>query len=198
MADVKHFDQARTLERALRLFWRQGEAATSIGDLVEATGVGRSSLYNAYGSKQGLYLAALSRYLDVHSQPAFDRLVADGRGLPAVSEFFDELVRARCGGAHARWGCMATNAHLDAARAQPAVRKLLAEHRRRLHAALRTALEVAARTGHLAPAADLDACAEQLGLLAYGINMRSRGGAPEDELRRGVQAALDALTGFKP
>jgi TetR/AcrR family transcriptional regulator, transcriptional repressor for nem operon len=193
MPDVKHFDPDLTLERALRLFWRRGEAATNIRDVVESTGVNRSSLYNAYGGKQELYLAALGRYLERHSRPAFERLAADGRGLPAVHEFFDELIRARCAGEYARWGCMVTNAHLDAATAEPRVQSLLQAHHQRLRSALRTALEAAARDGQLAPGADLGGCSEQLTLLAYGINMRSRGGAPEAELRRGVGTALAAL-----
>ncbi|HEV2639956.1 MAG TPA: TetR/AcrR family transcriptional regulator [Actinocrinis sp.] len=193
MPDVKHFDPDLTLERALRLFWRRGEAATNIGDIVEATGVNRSSLYNAYGSKRDLYRAALTRYLERHSQPAFDRLAADGRGLAAVADFFDELVRARCGGEYARWGCLVTNAHLDPAHAEPEIQAVLTAHHQRLRAALRSALTAAARAGQLAPGLDLDATAEQLALVAYGVNMRSRGGAPEDELRRGARAALAAL-----
>jgi len=192
MADVKHFDPDQTLERVLRLFWARGEAATNIGDIVAATGVNRSSLYNAYGGKQDLYIAALSRYLERHSRPAFDRLAADGRGLPAVYEFFDELVRARCAGEYARWGCMATNAHLET-QDSPRIQRLLREHHRLLHDALRAALAVAARDRRLRDGIDLDGCAEQLALLAYGVNLRSRGGASEQELRRGIRGALAAF-----
>jgi hypothetical protein len=41
----------------------------------------------------------------------FDRLVADDRGLPAIAAFFDRLIRQRCSGEHARWGCLVSNAH---------------------------------------------------------------------------------------
>jgi len=193
MPDVKHFDPDQTLERVLRLFWSRGEAATNIGDIVRSTGVNRSSLYNAYGGKQGLYTAALSRYLDRHSQPAFDRLAADERGIPAVYEFFDELIRARCVGEYARWGCMVTNAHLEAARTEPEIQHLLQEHHRRLSEALRAALDAAVRKGQTVSGIDLGSCAEQLALLAYGVNLRSRGGASQEELRRAVHGALLAF-----
>lgn len=193
MPDVKHFDPEQTLERVLRLFWSRGEAATNIGDIVDATGVSRSSLYNAYGGKQELYISALSSYLERHSRPSFDRLAADGRGMPAVYEFFDELIRARCAGEYARWGCMVTNAHLDPARTEPKIQRLLQEHHRRLRDALQAALDVAVRSGQTVAGIDIEVCAEQLALLAYGVNLRSRGGASQDELRRGVHGALSAF-----
>ena len=46
---------------AARLFVERGYEATSIDDLVAATGLHRGSLYKAFGSKRGIFLAALSR-----------------------------------------------------------------------------------------------------------------------------------------
>jgi TetR/AcrR family transcriptional repressor of nem operon len=62
MARTREFDTEAAVERAMRVFWCKGYEATSISDLVEATGVQRGSLYAAFGSKQGLYHAALDRY----------------------------------------------------------------------------------------------------------------------------------------
>ncbi|NUR84214.1 MAG: helix-turn-helix transcriptional regulator, partial [Nonomuraea sp.] len=62
MARTREFDTDAAVERAMDVFWSRGYAATSIQDLVEATGVGRGSLYAAFGSKEGLYEAALLRY----------------------------------------------------------------------------------------------------------------------------------------
>jgi TetR/AcrR family transcriptional repressor of nem operon len=71
------------------------------------------------------------------------------------------------------------------------VRDLLGRHHGMLRAALRAALETAG--DQLRPGLDLDATAESLTLLAYGVNVRSRAGADAAALRRGVTAALDAL-----
>ena len=98
----------------MRLFWRQGVAATGIQDVVAATGLNRSSLYATFGGKQDLYLAALRRYIDSRSQPTFHRLADDDRGLPAIADFFAGLIEARCSGEYARWGCMVANAHSGA------------------------------------------------------------------------------------
>jgi len=64
MARVREFDTDGAVAAAVESFRFQGYEGTSIQDLVEATGVGRGSLYTAFGSKEELYLAALNRYGD--------------------------------------------------------------------------------------------------------------------------------------
>ena len=62
MAGVRQFDPDEVVDRAMEVFWTRGYESTSIDDLVEATGINRGSLYNAFGDKQGLFLAAIDRY----------------------------------------------------------------------------------------------------------------------------------------
>ncbi|MFH8694507.1 TetR/AcrR family transcriptional regulator [Streptomyces chartreusis] len=193
MPDIKHFDPDTVLETVMRLFWRQGVASTGIQDVVTATGLNRSSLYATFGGKQELYRAALHRYMEERSEPAFRRLAGDGRGLPAIAEFFAALIEARCSGPYARWGCMVSNAHVGAENGDAEVRAALDRHHRRLRETLHEAL-VGARAEHqLAPGTDLGAAADLLALLAYGVNLRSRAGADARELMKTVTAALGSL-----
>lgn len=191
--DIKHFDPDAALETVVRLFWRQGVASTGIQDVVTATGLSRSSLYATFGGKQELYLSALRRYLELRSQPMFRRLAEDERGLPAVAEFFDGLIEARCSGEYARWGCMVSNAHAGAENSDPDVRAVLDQHHRELRDAIYAALVTAEHQGQLAHGADPDASADLLALLAYGVNLRSRAGADAAALRRTVAAALGSI-----
>jgi TetR/AcrR family transcriptional repressor of nem operon len=190
--DVKHFDTEQVLSAVEQLFWRQGVASTGIQDIVSVTGLSRSSLYSTFGGKDELYLAALRRYLDERSRPMFDRLAADDRGLPAVAAFFDRLIRLRCSGEHARWGCLVSNAHTTGD-PDPQVRKVLDQHHDALSAAFRSALLAARGQGQLRAGVDVDATAEMLTLLAYGVNLRSRSGVPRATLQSGVAAALAPL-----
>ncbi|WP_133805810.1 TetR/AcrR family transcriptional regulator [Kribbella caucasensis] len=192
MPDVKHFDADETLAKAELLFWRQGVTATGIQDIVSATGLSRSSLYNAFGSKQELHIAALQRYLDRRSQPMFDRLASDDGGLPAIADFFDRLIRLRCTGRHARWGCLISNAHTE--RPSDSARALLDQHHAGLRAAFAAALDVARRNGDLRPDLDQAGAAEMLTLLAYGVNLRSRSGTPPEDLEAGIETCLHTLT----
>lgn len=62
MPRPKEFDRDQVLDLATDVFWKRGYEATSIGDLVEALGIGRQSLYDTFGDKHALYLASLDRY----------------------------------------------------------------------------------------------------------------------------------------
>ncbi|MGP4050436.1 TetR/AcrR family transcriptional regulator [Streptomyces sp. 2A115] len=195
MPDIKHFDPDTALETVVRLFWRQGVASTGIQDVVTATGLNRSSLYATFGGKQELYRAALRRYVEMRSEPAFRRLAEDERGLPAIAEFFAGLIEARCSGEYARWGCMVSNAHAGAESGDPEVRAVLDRHHQELRDAMRAALGTARAQGQLSAGCDPGACADLLALLAYGVNLRSRAGADAHDLGRTVTATLASLAG---
>lgn len=77
MGRHREFDEAEVVEKAMRSFWKNGWRDATPQRLLEATGLSRSSLYSAFGSKQGLFLAALDLY--VAQQRSFlTQLLADG------------------------------------------------------------------------------------------------------------------------
>ncbi|MFO0660921.1 MAG: TetR/AcrR family transcriptional regulator [Polyangiaceae bacterium] len=63
MARPREFDEAHVLDRALELFWSKGYEATSIQDLVDVTGLGRASLYGAFGDKDAIFQRVLEHYM---------------------------------------------------------------------------------------------------------------------------------------
>lgn len=194
MPDIKHFDTDATLDTVMRLFWQQGVASTGIQDVVTATGLNRSSLYATFGGKQDLYLATLRRYVEQRSSPVLRRLADDERGLPAVSDFFTGLIEARCSGEYAGWGCMVSNAHTSAENSAPEVRAILEGHHQELKRAMHAALRTAEAHLQLARGTDLEAAADLLALLAYGVNLRSRAGAEPRSLTRTVATLLDSIS----
>jgi TetR/AcrR family transcriptional regulator, transcriptional repressor for nem operon len=64
MGRPRGFDEEEAVRAAVRLFGRQSYAGTSVDDLVSHLGVHRGSLYKTFGSKRGLYLAALRQHVD--------------------------------------------------------------------------------------------------------------------------------------
>jgi TetR/AcrR family transcriptional regulator, copper-responsive repressor len=56
------YNEQVVLAQAIKIFWTRGYAATSIADLVAATGLSRSSLYQRFGDKDGLFAEALELY----------------------------------------------------------------------------------------------------------------------------------------
>lgn len=60
----KVFDRDAALDKAMKLFWQHGYEATSLADLVEATGAKAPTLYAEFTNKEGLFRAVLDRYID--------------------------------------------------------------------------------------------------------------------------------------
>jgi AcrR family transcriptional regulator len=59
MGRNRSFDEGDVLAASAEVFLKTGYEGTSIDDLVTATGLHRGSIYKAFGSKRGLFLAAL-------------------------------------------------------------------------------------------------------------------------------------------
>jgi len=73
------FDRNTALERAMVLFWRQGYEATSLSDLLGEMGIGRQSLYNAFGDKQALFIEAARHYGDKYTHAEYPQDVCSHR-----------------------------------------------------------------------------------------------------------------------
>lgn len=63
MARKKEYDKEEILNLATELFWSKGFKATSISDLVKATGLNKHSMYEEFKSKEGLFKEALLTYV---------------------------------------------------------------------------------------------------------------------------------------
>ncbi|MFY0630861.1 MAG: TetR/AcrR family transcriptional regulator [Flavobacteriaceae bacterium] len=62
MPKVETFNRDQVLENVIQLFHEKGYSATSMQDLVDATGLNRSSIYNSFGNKKELYQESLKKY----------------------------------------------------------------------------------------------------------------------------------------
>jgi AcrR family transcriptional regulator len=62
MSGKPQFDEVAVIAAAIEVFWRNGYAAAAISDLTEATGLSRSSLYQRFHDKDGLFQEALAAY----------------------------------------------------------------------------------------------------------------------------------------
>jgi TetR/AcrR family transcriptional regulator, transcriptional repressor for nem operon len=91
---AKQFDKHAALDEAMELFWERGYRATSIQDLVDRLGVNRQSLYDTYGGKDQLFLAALERYREIQAAPVRRLLERRGPALRVLRDFFQGAVDA--------------------------------------------------------------------------------------------------------
>ncbi len=62
MARPQEFETSEALRSAMRVFWPKGYEATSLADLLAATGLSKSSLYATFGDRRRHFLAAFQKY----------------------------------------------------------------------------------------------------------------------------------------
>lgn len=72
----RSFDKDQALETAMKVFWKNGFAGTSVSELSEALGINKPSLYAAFGNKEQLFLSALAHYGSHYGLPHGEKLLA--------------------------------------------------------------------------------------------------------------------------
>ncbi|MFC9424485.1 TetR/AcrR family transcriptional regulator [Streptomyces sp. NPDC056987] len=172
MPRPREFDENRVLLAIRDEFWDKGYAATSMDDLLRVSGLGKGSLYGAFGDKRSLFLRVLRDYDDANLLMLRERLASAARGIDVVREFVLGLTGDPTG-AVARRGCLLANSNAELATGTPDV---AAEARRSYDAIatiLTAALERARSEGDLDPGIDPSETARaalvaQLGLIALG------------------------------
>jgi TetR/AcrR family transcriptional regulator, transcriptional repressor for nem operon len=110
MGRLKEFDEDAVLHKAAKLFWRLGYDVVSVPELESATGLGRGSLYNAFGDKEGLFLAALDRYTAEYGAAPFQHLAEPDVG-NGIRLMLEAIIQRMSNPANPR-GCLLTNTSL--------------------------------------------------------------------------------------
>jgi AcrR family transcriptional regulator len=151
MARTQGFDREVVVRAARTLFWRAGFEGASVPALEEATGLSRSSIYNTFGSKRGLFDAAVQSYLDEVIRPRLRPLKAESVAPEAVLTYFDGLREAltRAGSMSATSGCLLINTGTAPVVHDGEVARVVADYRDELRAAIGRG--VAAYLGAAAP-----------------------------------------------
>lgn len=180
------FDHERVLDEALELFWRKGFRSTTTRELESVLGLSQSSLYNAFGSKQGLMEAALDRYEARITDELILPLETSDAGLASIDVFFQQL---------GHWvthegsrGCMLINLMAEDGGETDAIRARTRRYRNRVRRAIRASLDRAIRLGETADEA-VDMRTEALMGMVLALNIAARGGASAAEMKKLIGAA---------
>jgi AcrR family transcriptional regulator len=94
MARPRRFDEERAVDAAMRAFWTAGYEGTSTQDLCDATGLGRSSIYNTFTSKHDLFDRALRRYMTTKNATIFELLDSDESAKTKIRALLQQVIDA--------------------------------------------------------------------------------------------------------
>jgi TetR/AcrR family transcriptional repressor of nem operon len=191
MAREKQFSEAQVLDEVADLFTSHGYQGTSLAMLLDATGLGKQSLYNCFGDKRALYLKSLdcssARYQLLQAQ-----MSAAASGRAAVERFFDHVV-GKCDSAEAAdKSCVVASGLLEAVD-DALIMQTLRTKWAATHEVLRAAVERGQKDGSVRNGAPSAALADLLLALMAGLRVNARAEFGAARLQRTVDLVLVVL-----
>ncbi|HEY4372439.1 MAG TPA: TetR/AcrR family transcriptional regulator [Burkholderiales bacterium] len=188
MARPREFDEEEVLKTTLRLFWEKGYESTSLSDLMAATGLTKSSLYKAFGSKEELFWRVVERY----QRDFLDfRHAALAEPTPRrIAERLLDGITALHSGEMNPVGCLELNTALTGSKEGEPIRQELLRGREQFRLRLRERFEETMAAAPLPPGMTSDDAASLIISLIQGLAVQAKAGASLETARRVARAAL--------
>jgi TetR/AcrR family transcriptional repressor of nem operon len=186
------FDRQAALEKAMGLFWRNGYEATGLTDLTKEMGIGRQSLYNAFGDKHSLFVEAIKHYSSRNTQPLIGILQSPGSGVSNIRKTLEAAVSFMTSGDCC--GCLVTNSIVELAPHDEEVAEVVRSALNRMEKAFKEAVDRAVESGEISADVDTQAMARFLNNTLHGIVVMGKASASKAALKDVVKIALSKLS----
>jgi TetR/AcrR family transcriptional regulator, transcriptional repressor for nem operon len=193
MARPRKFVEDQVIEAARDQFWGHGYAGTSLDDLVAVTGLGRGSLYGAFGDKHTIFMRALDEYstatmaavraeLRGSAESAYDRLVGHIRSMARVNATDSK-----------RRGCLTAKSAAELGATDKAVARGVKRFLDAYRSELAETIAAAQREGHLDSAVNSRDLAALVLAILRGMEALRKGGASSATITSAGEQAIALL-----
>ncbi len=193
MSAPKQHDTDSFVDGAMRAFWARGYEATSINDLVQATGINRGSIYASFDGKRDIFLAALERYDERYRARFLAALERDYAPKDAILAAF-RAAAEQVADPDSPAGCLVVNSAVELSPHDPEIAAAVTASLGELHHFFRSRIEAAQSAGAMSKDLGADATATMLYALFLGLRVMSRSKAP-DERKAQIVDQVAALLG---
>ncbi|ARU86869.1 TetR/AcrR family transcriptional regulator [Pseudomonas sp. M30-35] len=188
----RSFCPEQALENAMQVFWQRGYEATSLQDLLTATGLSKSSLYQTYPSKLAWFEAAFARYCHNRQQLLLELLEQSSSPLDYIrSRLLGVLDDDGLDGIPR--GCMLVNVANEFSLNQPSIALLMKKATEGGAQVLTTALKRAQALGELDAQADTEALGFYLQCVISGLRTQVKSGLSADQIKATVTHVMNSL-----
>ena len=191
MGRVQEFNTQDAIDKALHVFWEKGYKGTSMSDLLDEMGIGKSSLYATFGSKRELFLAALKKYGEKRALvcQASD-VLAKGPARQAIANFFQRVIDRsiddkRC--------CMFGKTALEFWQTDPAIADKVKDGVKQVEDAFHQTVLRGQKDGDINPSLDSEAIAQYLAATYYGLQVMASANPNPKILTNIISASLAVL-----
>lgn len=192
MPKVKQFNKEKVLEVASGIFKQNGYNGTSIDEILKATGLSRSSLYDSFKDKHSLYLQSLDFY-KAQENKAYDQVDEKNlNGLQKIEMLFKEVVNHLVNHPEDN-GCLMVNAAAEMSKRCDKTAQVICNNKDNVQDLFGTWLADA----QTKKAITLTKPAKSYGPFLFnalcGLKVLSQSGATKSELNNVVKVTMDAL-----
>lgn len=170
MARPTQFERDDVLEKAMQVFWDRGYNATSMASLVSITALNPGSIYAAFDSKEGLFLAAIDFYAQQSAAKIKRTLTEADTPLQGIRSFFLNM-GSESTGVHSGRSCLLVNTVLEISRQNELVQKRVNRHLADIEALFLHALKTAQNNGELSSDKDPKTLAAFLMTSIWGLRV---------------------------
>ncbi len=177
----RQYNEAEMLDAAMQEFWSRGYDATSISDLVKATGLSRGSLYSAYDDKRALFCAALEHYDKSFRADFLGQLGRSFEPRQAIIELF-KTAAGQSSQSDYPAGCLLVNTALELSPHDPEICAFVAKCFREVEGFFLEKIELSRKLDRHSGTGDARQKAKALLTLLLGLRVLVRSGAEPDTL----------------
>ncbi|MEV7030146.1 TetR/AcrR family transcriptional regulator [Streptomyces sp. NPDC093272] len=193
MARPRKFDEQQVLATAREQFWARGYAATRMDDIAEATGLGKGSLYGAFGGKQDLFHRVFDDYCTSVVDATAQQLRGDDEDAYTRLSAHIHAVAAASAADTAQRGCLLAKGTAELAEHDKTLATRAHTAIETLHALLKDDIAACQRNGDLDADADPGQLAALVLAVLRGIEALAKAGADEKTLTDIARTALAVL-----
>jgi AcrR family transcriptional regulator len=193
MARPRKFDEQQVLAKAREQFWAAGYAGTRMDDIAAATGLGKGSLYGAFGGKQDLFHRVFDDYCNAVVDATAQQLRGDDEDAYTRLSAHIHAVAAAAAADTVQRGCLLAKGTAELAEHDKTVAHRAHTAIQALHALLKDDIAACQRNGDLDANADPGRLAALVLAVLRGIEALAKAGADEEMLTDIARAALAVL-----
>ena len=170
------------LDKVIDVFWDLGYDAADTETLSKRTGLTKPSLYNAFGPKEDLFIAALNRYRQTRSKASLDALTKAASPADGIKDYFVNLAQNVAAPERPK-GCLILSIAMPLMDRLPKVAAVLESAPKESTARMTEYFSEQMKTGKLTEGFDAKAAIALIQDLSAAMIMQARAGAPLDALK---------------
>lgn len=192
MARKKEFDKEVVLTKAMQTFWQHGYEATSMQQLVSSMGINRGSLYDTFGDKRSLFLAAIAHYESTVVKKMTACLSQPDADLQTIVALFDCFVDTIVD-EQGCYGCLITNTAVELCPHDPETQRKIAQSFAQMTFTLQKTLKNAQAKEQISQSKDPQALANYLTSSLQGLRVLGKVNRDRQTLENIVAIILASL-----